>query len=188
MARRKNLLFEDICAHYYEHTERMIYKICWDFKRKYGGEIDDWIEEAHEIFMDCIKTYNKEHQSQFTTWLYNKLCWGFNSRIRKLARDKTPHTISIEELNSNEDTSVNNILKDTRRDNTLRDIIQQASLPVLELWHLLHYPPPELIDELDIDSPRESWDAIERYCSQALQWPSEKMNNTIEELKELCNE
>lgn len=185
-----NVLHADICEDAYTQVERMIHQMCWNFQRKYGGDIDEWLSEAHLLFMLCIASHdNSIHPDMFITWVWNKIKWGFQDLLRsRIKESRRGNPISIEQLASENIEIEDLLLPDTKKTCLcLMSLVESASDPVRELWSIINYPPPDLIDDLNPEAPEESWDALQRYCMHSLCWTYTTMQAAIAELKDICS-
>lgn len=192
-----DLLYEDICNDAFAQTEKMLHKLCWKFQSKYGGDIEDWQSEAHMAFITAIAKYNPNQATKFSSWLYNIIRWTLLDFARNKAKRRITQicTSSIDDLCREKWTTENSPNIDEfpfKSKNEFHPcfltLIEHASDSVIELWHIINYPPPELIEELDPEDPVVSWDAIHRFCLWTLKWSCWQMRDAIKELKEICSE
>jgi len=178
-----DVLRQDIVEDAYRQLEKMITKICWKFTRKYGGEFEDWLSEAGELFMDAIQTYNGK--ASLTTWIWHRLHWGLYTVIRKRMRT-SQREMSLEDMSDGEH-EVEDILEAGFRQ-CFTAGLDRLDESGRELWSLIAEPPVELQGELDPDDPDNAWDALQRYCEYRLRWTWREMQTAIAELKELCQD
>jgi len=175
-----NILHQDILYEAYRQNEKLIHQICWKFHKKYGGDIDDWLSEAHLTFMESINQHQPE-LSQFITWLQNKIVWRFKSKIRTQAKQSK---IKFSSTEQNELCLCDLILHEHKP--CFMYVVENASEPVQVLWSIINYPPPELTGELNINDPDNSWDAIRHYLFNHLKWPVTIVQQSMEELRNIC--
>lgn len=183
-SRSIDVLRRDIAEDTYCQLQDMVRRICWKFVHKYGGEFEDWMSDAGELFMDALQTYNGK--ASITTWVWHRIHWGFYSSLRRWMRD-IQRTMSLEDLADEEREGVEGMLEAPVR-HTIADSIVFLSDSSRELWAMLNDPPDELADELDPDNPDVTWDAIQRHCVYQLRWTYQEIRTAINELKELCEE
>ena len=185
-----NVLHTDICEDAYTQVERMIHKLCWHFQSRYGGDPDEWLSEAHMLFMECMESHNNTiHSAMFITWVWNRITWGFRDILRRRIKDsQRGNPISIEQLTSENIEIEDLLLPGAKKTHPcLMSLVESASDPVRELWSIINYPPPDLIDDLNPEAPEESWDALQRYCMHSLCWTYTTMQAAIAELKDICS-
>lgn len=85
-----DVLRQDIVEDAYCIVENLIRRICWKFQKRYGGEFEEWLSEANEIFMEAFHNHDGT-KSAFITWLYYRLNWGLYDRLRERNLNKTVH-------------------------------------------------------------------------------------------------
>lgn len=68
----------------YAECEAILYYTVRKFKRKYGGNFEDLLSEAHSLYMDACTSYNPE-RCAFKTWVRNKIWYGLSEGLRKAA-------------------------------------------------------------------------------------------------------
>ena len=180
-----DILHQDICEQAYTQVEKMIHKICWEFHLRYGGEIDEWVSEAHLLFMQSIIEHDS-NRSQFITLLWNRLKWHFFDTIRQRVKDSKINFVSIQEITA-EHADIDDFLPSHKSTPCFMVLIEQASEPVQTLWSLVNYPPPELIEDINNDDPAASWDALQRYLNYSMKWSWEQMHSAMKELREICS-
>jgi len=72
----------------YYDIEKLIHKICNDFQKKFGGEIEDLIGEAHQTFMKAYPKYD-QNRGAFTTLLHHSIFRQLQTfSIRKKKREE----------------------------------------------------------------------------------------------------
>ncbi len=178
-------LQQDIMEDSYKSVQNLIYRTCWKFQRKYGGDFHEWLSDANMIFMEAITIHNDK--SSLVTWLYYKLHWGLYDVLRKKSREqKNGHMVSFEDLKAC-DVSPEDLFASPTAD-TFMHLIQHVGESSRELWGLILDPPDELRDMLDENNPEYSWDTIRRYCEYKLRWTWTEMQTAIAELREICTE
>jgi len=58
----------------YKKIKKMIYRICWDFKKKNPSiDFEDLLGEANLCYVKCLKTFDINKKNKFTTFFY-KCC------------------------------------------------------------------------------------------------------------------
>lgn len=73
----------------YNDVEKLIYFVCHRFRKKYGGEFDELLSEANEIYMDAYRSHDPE-RGPFHKHLQAKIWGGMISTLRKrLQRNRT---------------------------------------------------------------------------------------------------
>jgi hypothetical protein len=77
----------------FEDVEKLIRKICRAYWLRYGGEFEDYLGEAHLLFMDAYETC--DHR-RFTTWVYCKVFWGLRQFVRHRKRDWKQVSITVD--------------------------------------------------------------------------------------------
>jgi len=176
-------LQHDIAEDAYRQLEKMICGICWKFVHRYGGEFEDWLSEAGELFMDAIHSYNGK--ASLTTWVWYQLHWRFYTILRKQMKT-AGREIALDDLGDHEH-SVEEILE-ANIGKCFTAGLDYLSDSGWELWELIAEPPTELQGELDPEHPEDTWDAIQRYCKYRMQWTWKEMRTAIAELQELCQD
>ena len=78
MGCKKDVLREDVYDEAYSTTKNLIYEICWMYKKWYGGEFEDWLGEAHVVFMESIANHDNS-KTIFQTWYNNRWYVNLNS-------------------------------------------------------------------------------------------------------------
>ena len=68
-------LQEDALTQTFKDVERMIDMLCWKFKKRHGGEFDDWKSVGCIAFMKAYESWTPT-LSSFSTWCYNWV-WGY---------------------------------------------------------------------------------------------------------------
>lgn len=81
-------MLAEATAETYEDVRLMIYKVCWKFQRKYGGEFEEWRGMASLHFMRAYNTFNSS--TKFSSWcqliVYRLLQEDVRVAARKRAR------------------------------------------------------------------------------------------------------
>ncbi len=72
----------------YGDVEKMIFKICHKFRRRYGGDFNELVARGNELFMRSYRKYNPEDGS-FTTYLWLRVWGGLMDDLRgKLRKER----------------------------------------------------------------------------------------------------
>lgn len=223
-----NVLKRDIAEQAYQSVERLLHRICWKFQARYGGEYEEWVSDAHEIFMDVLNTHDQSKGGSFVTWLYYRLNWGLYDRLRERNLNKTVHwtdaiqqehtgivvairgghaiitdstgrehrvphrellrsdPVSFDEIGTEDEPG--EALFEAPSNTCVIALMEHVEDSTKEMWNLFVNPPVELMNELDPDDPKASWDAIQRYIIYGLKWNLSQLWTAIQEMKELCTE
>lgn len=57
----------------YHDVEKMIFKICHNFRGKFGGDFEEHLAVANEVFMDVYNTVIDSTKGSFNTMLYTSI-------------------------------------------------------------------------------------------------------------------
>lgn len=166
-------------------VQDLICQICWKFTHRYGGDFYEWLSEANVAFIEHYPQY-EESRSQITTWCHLTLKWKLydvlRQRIGKRGRRLT--FISLTEVETNEGTIF--AYQHTKHVNSIATMIECASDAAYEMWQLICSPPDEIANELIEDAPDASLDVLRWYCQYRLRWPVNRIQQAIDELREIC--
>lgn len=90
------------CEETYHDVENLIYDLCWQFKRKFGGDINELIADANTHFMRAYQAQSFDpSKSKFSTWVSNIVWRGL---LCDHTRDRTRRVqvIASEKMDLNE--------------------------------------------------------------------------------------
>ena len=83
----------------YEDVERMLFRICWNFRERFGGDFDELLSQAGEYFMGAYQTYDS-NRGAFTTWVYHSVyrrLWNHRRTENKRRQTLTYNSKVMEE-------------------------------------------------------------------------------------------
>jgi hypothetical protein len=66
----------------FEDVERLIYQAVHDFRRRYGGDVEDLKSQAYLLFMKAYERYDRRKGS-FSTWCYEVVYLGLLQDLRR---------------------------------------------------------------------------------------------------------
>jgi hypothetical protein len=77
----------------YHDVRKLIFKIAHSMSEKYSIPYTDVLGQAHEIFVEVYNDWQLEagesqHDSLFSSWLYNKLVWGLTDWLKFEYRER----------------------------------------------------------------------------------------------------
>ena len=122
-ALRKNILEET-----YKDMEKLILKVTWKFKTRYGGEIDDLIGQANLLFIYGFDEYDETKKAKLSTWLWHYINTGLWNYIKTENHKNNHISIDDEEVNINPQTS------DSFSVIELLDELEQDTLLIIRLF------------------------------------------------------
>jgi hypothetical protein len=105
--------------------------------------------------------------------------------IRKRAKEKLK-IISIEQLSPENYRNAEDYLT-FQHQICFAQTMETASDATIELWNIINYPPPELVDELNANNPDVAWDALRHYLITNMMWSLSMIQHTCKELKNICS-
>jgi len=68
-------------AEYYK-TRKMIFKICWKYVRRYGGDIEEYISEGNAAYIRAHRTYDP-NMAKFSTYLWHCVSNACSNLVKK---------------------------------------------------------------------------------------------------------
>lgn len=76
----------------YADVERLVYKTCWQFVERHGGEFDECLSIANGAYMEAYRTHTAS-RSRFSTWLRTCVWYALLNaeRAESRRRERTVH-------------------------------------------------------------------------------------------------
>jgi len=152
----------------YKDVEKLVYKAAWDFKRRHGGEIDDLISRANEIYLDVFRSHDAG-KSPFTRWLRYKILCGLMDDLRRvLYRQATIAQELRPDMTDLPQRTLGSILRGDQVSGDIHDIL-----------HLIGESPSELRSLMRIHKRNGLWDYLRGFG-----WPARRIQESFEEITE----
>ena len=180
------VLKQDILSEAYIDTEKLIKKICWNFHRKYGGDVEEWIAEANLIFIDTYNSYDNQ-RGAFSTWLSLHI-WKRLLTYKSTLNRQCPPVFA----NLKEDVDLIKFIIDPTSITTpffssmeLLDGMKQSTIELIEIiWN-----PPKKLTKMKIKSgasPCHTKVALRKYLRKA-DWSWKRIQESFAELEGVIN-
>lgn len=75
-------LRRDPRAETYEDVKKLIYKTCYDYARRYGGDIDELVSIGNEAYCVAYSTYDATKNVKFATWVRTQVWYAMKNAKR----------------------------------------------------------------------------------------------------------
>lgn len=86
----------------YEDHKKLIHREVYNHHKRYGGDVEELVSQANELFMDILLSYDSD-KAEFSTWLVIKLRFHLREEFReKIRKSKTRPTCQYPEHESYE--------------------------------------------------------------------------------------
>lgn len=159
----------------YVDVERYLWDLSHQFKRQYGGDLEEIIGEARLHYVRAFRTHEQSKGGLFTSWLRSKVWWGLLDRKRKEARHASRLTrvdLDLDKLPSRRGLA--SILSDSTNEDvaTLMELLRESPG---ELRALLRMAPERRRNGL--------WDYL-----RGVGWTAQRIRETFEEILEAMGE
>jgi RNA polymerase sigma factor (sigma-70 family) len=125
---RRNVLEES-----YIDYKDLVYKMAWKFWNTCGGDFDDLVQEANQIFILAMDSYDPTKGTKFSTWLYINLRGGLLDYLKE--RNNRPQVQYDEKYHD---------IKKHNGNGKLVDFIDELGTNTREIIALILDPPPML--------------------------------------------
>ena len=60
----------------YRDVEKLIYRTCYDFARRYGGDIDELVSTGNEAYACAYNSYDPSRNALFSTWVRTQVWYA----------------------------------------------------------------------------------------------------------------
>jgi RNA polymerase sigma factor (sigma-70 family) len=177
---------QEVCpaAETYRDIEKMIFDICYRFRKQYGdalGSFEDLVGEANVAFMEAYRRYDPAY-ARFTTWLYWRVFGALMDKLRQVAARNARHpTVGMSK-------EIESTLVRSRHTDRVDKMISDASDDAAQVLRLIRELPADM--ELSIRqmggraTPKRVVRALSEYLRD-LGWTSERIGDAIDELREM---
>jgi RNA polymerase sigma factor (sigma-70 family) len=91
----------------YVKYEKLIYKTCWEFKKKFASnfyDIDDLISEANLAFCKCLHTFNENQNVAFSTFLVKCI----QNKLKNYARKQKKYDAYVSTIDFDDEKNLHN--------------------------------------------------------------------------------
>ncbi len=174
-------LQKDIYTEAYKDVEDLIRKICWNFKKVYGGNFDDLFSEANIIFIKAFDSYN-DNKGKFSTWINTKVVYGLTETIRQ----KNKEDELLEQYLINNQIKTESLFKY----DFFFEIVEAIQIDAKEILDIILDPPKELQKQID---QRKNYkyptiNMLKKYAIHKLGWTARRVEESFQEIRSIIND
>ena len=76
------------CEDTYADVLPMLYKMCWNMKKRFGGNFTEYLSSANIGFMKAYNTFRGNYNTAFSTWVWWKVRREFQMDVRNSMMDE----------------------------------------------------------------------------------------------------
>ena len=164
----------------YKDVENLVYHICHVFQSKHGGDFDDLLSIAHQVFMDAFNCWTPglaPFTSYLSTCIYRRLLLEKrqNSRIPTISLDKTETSIGWDPV-------------DKSRSFSIKDFTEELSDDAKLIISLVLETPTELAKIINDKGghPKNVRSTIRQYLTK-LNWTYNRISESFDEIKKVLS-
>jgi DNA-directed RNA polymerase specialized sigma subunit len=111
----------------YAGVRKLLLKLCWSYKRKFGGEMEELLSLANEGFVRAWRSWQPGKGNRFSTHCYNMVRWTLVSHLRESNREShKPATtlLPLEEVAADRRCEGSKWEPEARRDIDLKAVLE----------------------------------------------------------------
>jgi len=170
----------------YMDVEKLIYKIVWRFKIRYGGEIDELKAEANYLFLLSCQTY-EESKSAFSTWL----SWCIWHGLLDWLNEENKHTkLSINDTTNDGQTYEELLKNEFQKPFYLFELIEDLPNDAAFIIKLLFNPTKRFREEVLSrgTKPKFILIGLRYYLYEDLEWLKKEISESIGDIRIILND
>lgn len=171
----------------YKDVEYLIHHMCHLFQEKHGGDFDDLLDVANQVFMDAYKGF-KEGAAPFTSYLSTCIYRRLLDEKRKSMRIKTISISNSGRKNDYEEERGDIQIEDksSPKSSTLNDILDGLSEDAKVIVGLVLETPPEIakIIEGKGGHPKNIRSTIRQHLTE-MNWTYTRIAESFQEITQV---
>lgn len=159
----------------FRDVENLLYHICHQFSQKHGGDIDDHISTAHQVYMDVYRTW-KEGYAPFSNYVATCL---YRRLLMEKQRQRRIPVMSISQEDG--DYEIEDLNQSSFLELFLNDLSDDSKLVI----QLIFETPDEIQSLIDGKggSPRNIRSTIKEYLRKT-GWTFTRITESFEEIRQ----
>jgi DNA-directed RNA polymerase specialized sigma24 family protein len=166
----------------YNDTYKLIYSVCVRFARSRGGDVEDYLSCANEVFVDAYNTYNAA-SGTFPTYL----CSCLRKRLRDLCnynrRRRPVRAASIDVPDENGHTLAGTVVDQFCTFDT-GAFLQQLSADGAHVASLVLHATQQMVETVESKGGRKSnWRSTVRDTLRAAGWGGQRIRDAFAEIR-----